>query len=91
MKNYSPQYFMVTVNGLPMFRGYMSRARAEAKAEKWQGSYAGNRGLLKHKDRGDWVEVKRDYEYEREYNERLEVAQHGNPQRYAIQHEPGAL
>lgn len=87
MKNYSPVYWMVTVNGLPMFRGYQDKRKAEKKAEVWQGSHAGNRGLLKHKDRGDWVEVKRDLDYEREYNERLDEAQRGNPQRYIIQHE----
>ena len=90
-KNYSPIYWMVTVNGHPMFRGFQDKRKAEQKAEKWQGSHAGNRGLLKHKDLGDWVEVKRDFEYEKDYNERLDEAQRGNPQRYVIQHEPGGL
>ena len=90
-KNYSPVYWMVCVNGIPMFRGYQSKEKADAKAERWQGSHSGNRGLLKHKDRGDWVEVKRDRAYENEYNERLDEAQRGNPQRYVIQHEPGGL
>lgn len=56
-------------------------------AERWQGSHSGNRGLLKHKDRGDYVEVRRDYEREREINERIEQAHLGNPQKLTIQYD----
>ena len=86
-KNLSPPFFMVVVNGVPMFRGYRNKAEADAKAEKWQGSYAEHRGLLKHKDKGDWVEVRRDYESEREYNERVDDMQRGNPQRIVVQYD----
>jgi hypothetical protein len=61
----------------------MTRRDAEAMADRWQGrhgGYRGGQGLLKHKDRGDWVEVKRDRDAEREFDERLKVAKAGKPQ-----------
>lgn len=63
-----PEYWAVTVNGAVLFKG-LSRKQAEAKAEKWQGKrYKG--GLLKHKDYGDHVEIKRDVDTERDFDKR---------------------
>ena len=78
-----PERYRVVLNGVTLFKN-MSRAEAEAKAEKWQGSHAGNRGLLKHKDRGDYVEVKRDHESERDFDEMYERLKDGQPQRYNV-------
>jgi hypothetical protein len=86
-RSVSPPRWMVTLNGVPLFRGFLSEEAARRKAEIWQGSHTEHRGLLKHKDRGDWVEVKRDYAAEREYDERVDAAQRGNRQIYTIQHE----
>lgn len=85
-KDASPQYYMVTLNGVPL-RRCMRKVDADAMAERWQGSHAGSKGLLRHKDRGDWVEVKRDLESERDYNNRLDEAQRGNPQRLVVQYD----
>lgn len=76
---------MVLINGVP-FRKGLTKGEAEAMAERWQGSHAEHKGLLKHKDRGDWVEVRRDHASEREIDERMDEAQRGNPQRYIIQY-----
>lgn len=87
MKDTGIKYYMVTLNGVPFKRGFagdLGRQRAEQVAERWQGSHSGNKGLLKIKDRGDYVEVKRDYEREREYAERIDEAQRGNPQKIKI-------
>lgn len=74
-----PQYWAVTVNGTILFKG-LSRAAAEAKAEKWQGSrYKG--GLLKHKDFGDHVEIRRDVETERDFDARYADFKANKPQR----------
>ena len=83
---HTPEAYMVTLNGVPLKRG-LRKEEADAMAERWQGSHSGNKGLLKHKDRGDWVEVKRDYAFERETKERIDEAMRGNPQRFVIQHE----
>ena len=75
-----PEYWAVTVNGTILFKGFKHRKEAEAKAEKWQGSrYKG--GLLKHKDYGDHVEVIRDKESERDFDERYATFKAGKPQR----------
>lgn len=76
-----PQFFQVTLNGHPL-KKRMSKAEAEAMAERWQGTHANGRGLLKHKDRGDWVEVSRDAQSEREFDEMYDTLKRGNPQRY---------
>lgn len=77
-----PQFWMVVINGTQVVKKAMtSRAEAEAMAERWQGSHSGNRGLLKHKDRGDYVEVKRDVQAEKEWAERVDAMKRGNPQR----------
>ena len=74
-----PIYYKVTVNGTPLFKG-LTLKQAEAKAEKWQGSrYKG--GLLKHKDYGDHVEVSRDREAEKQFDELYETYKAGKPQR----------
>ena len=74
-----PEYWMVTVNGTPLFKG-LNRKQAEAKAEKWQGQrYKG--GLLKHKDYGDHVEIKRDTLSEREFDTLYDTYKAGKPQR----------
>lgn len=73
---------MVTLNGIPV-RKNMNRREADDMAARWQGShcdYNGSSGLLKIKDRGDWLEVKRDTESERELATRLAEAKAGNLQ-----------
>jgi hypothetical protein len=66
--------------------GVAGKRTADQMAERWQGSHSQGKGLLKHKDRGDYVEVKRDYEMEKDYAERVDTAQRGNPQRVVMQH-----
>ncbi len=74
-----PEYWAVTVNGTILFKG-LSKPAAEAKAEKWQGQrYKG--GLLKHKDFGDHVEIRRDTETEKDFDQRYETWKAGKPQR----------
>ena len=75
-------YWQVTLNGVAL-RKWMTRAEADAFAERWQGSaggYRGSSGLLKHKDRGDHVEVKPDVQANREFDERYKVAKAKEPQ-----------
>lgn len=79
-------WYMVTLNGVPLKR-WMTRAEAEAMAERWQGShgsYHGASGLLKQKDRGDHVEVKEDREANRETNERYREMKAGNLQKIMV-------
>lgn len=71
---------MVTLNGVPLFKGFTSRKQAEAKAEKWQGERY-KRGLLKHGDKGDHVEVKHDKQMEKEFDDRYDTWKAGKPQR----------
>lgn len=77
-----PQFWMVTLNGHPLKKRIASKAEADAMSERWQGQHANGRGLLKHKDRGDWVETKRDYDAERDFDEMYDTLKRGNPQRY---------
>ena len=75
-----PTYWMVTLNGVPLFKGIKDRKEAEAKAERWQGTrYKG--GLLKHKDFGDHVEVKHDKQTEKDFDERYADLKSGKYQR----------
>ena len=74
-----PQFYKVTLNGHPLRLG-MTRAEADAMAQRWQGSHANGSGLLKIKDRGDWVEVKRDHDAERDWDERYARAKAGDRQ-----------
>lgn len=78
------EIYMVTLNGYPLKR-WMTKKDAEAMAERWQGSHSGNQGLLKHKDRGDWVEVKRDTQAEKEFAERYKTFKAGDPQTITMQ------
>lgn len=76
----------VTLNGVTV-KKMMPRAEADAMAERWQGShssYGGSSGLLRIKDRGDHVEVKRDYESEREIEDRIKVWKAGDRQKITI-------
>lgn len=76
------ELYMVTVNGVPLKR-FLDKQEANAMAERWQGQhggYHGGQGLLKHKDRGDWVEVKRDTDAEKEVLERYRAALSGDRQ-----------
>lgn len=77
-----PIFWQVTLNGHPLKKRMASKQEAEAMAERWQGTHANGRGLLKHKDRGDWVEVKRDVASEREFDDMYDTYKRGNPQRY---------
>ena len=82
-------FYAVFLNGRIFRRGFMGEAgkrNADAMAERWQGSHSGGRGLLKHKDRGDYVEVKRDYAMEQDYAERVDRAQRGHPQQVVVQY-----
>lgn len=81
------EIYMVTVNGVPLKR-WMTKGEADAMAERWQGQYSGysgGQGLLKHKDRGDWVEVKRDHLAEKEFGERYKTFKAGDPQTVVYQ------
>jgi hypothetical protein len=81
------EVYMVTVNGVP-FKRWMSKSEAYAFAERWQGQhggYRGGQGLLKHKDRGDHVEAKRDIEAEKEMLERYKTFKAGDPQTVVYQ------
>lgn len=89
-KDTGVRFYMVTINGVPYRRGFageIGKREAEKMAERWQGSHSGNKGLLKHKDRGDYVETKRDYEMEADYAHRLDEAQRGNPQKMTVQYD----
>lgn len=89
-KDHGVKFYKVTINGTILRRGFIGEAgrhTAEQMAERWQGSHSQGKGLLKHKDRGDYAECKRDYEMERDYAERLDVAQRGNPQRIVAEYD----
>ena len=80
-------FFMVTLNGVPLKR-WLSRKEADAMAERWQGSHGGYRGgsgLLKIKDKGDWVQVKEDRESDKEFEARYRDMKAGRPQTVTYQ------
>lgn len=82
-------FYAMLINGVMYRRGFMGprgKHEVERMAERWQGSHSQGKGLLKHKDRGDYVEVRRDYEMEKDYDERIDTAQRDNPQRIIMQH-----
>lgn len=82
-----PEYYMVTLNGVPL-RKWLSLKEAQAVAERWQGkhsAYEGGYGLLKTKDRGDWVEVKPDVQANKEFEERYKTYKAGDPQTVVYQ------
>lgn len=97
LKIHPPECWMVTINGVkfkgPYF-GASGRREAEGVAEYFQGhssSYGGHRrgGFLKHRDRGQHVEVKRDRDAEERWRFRTDEANRGNPQRTYVEHEAG--
>lgn len=80
-------YYMVTLNGVPLKR-WMPKEEAYAMAARWQGShasYGGASGLLKTKDRGDWVEVKVDHAANKEFEDRWKTFKAGDPQTIIMQ------
>ena len=79
---------MVTWNGRPLRRGLLSIAEANAFAERWQGKLH-HSGMLKHADRKDYFEVKRDVDDERDFDERYDVMQRGGRQRVIAQYRVG--
>lgn len=72
-------FWMVTLNGSPL-RRRMTKRDAEAMAERWQGERY-RKGLLKHADKGDHVEVKEDVASILEFNEQYGRFKEGLPQR----------
>ena len=88
-KDLGVYFYAVYINGKIFRRGFIGtpgKREAERMAERWQGSHSQGKGLLKHKDKGDYVEVRRDYEMERDYADRVDVAQRGNPQRIVAEY-----
>jgi len=91
--------WMVTLNGRKFkgpFFGPKGREEANREAEFFQGnsqSINGRQrgGLLKHRDRGQHLEVKRDRESEERWKVRLDDARQGKPQKYYVDHAPGEL
>ena len=82
--------YKVTLNGMTLRAGFLGDSghrEALAMAERWQGSHSQGKGLLKHKDRGDYVEVKRDYGMEQEYADRYDAAQRGNRQTLTVKYD----
>ena len=74
-----PAYYEVTINGVSLFKG-LTLTEARARAERWQGTrYKG--GLLKHKDYGDHVEVRRDKVTEKDFDDRYADLKAGKYQR----------
>lgn len=89
-KDTGVHFYKVMLNGVVLRKGFMGQTgkhEAERMAERWQGSHSQGKGLLKHKDKGDYVEVRRDYEDEKDYAERIDVAQRGNPQRIVMEYD----
>ena len=89
-KDLGVRFYCVTLNGVILRRGFMGTAgfhEAERMAERWQGSHSHGKGLLKHKDKGDYVEVRRDPEMEHDYAGRVDQAQRGNPQQIVVQYD----
>ena len=89
-KDHGVKFWCVKINGTILRRGFMGETgerEAHAMAERWQGSHSQGRGLLKHKDRGDYAEAVRDYAMERDYADRLDEAQRGNPQRIVAEYD----
>lgn len=74
-----PTFYQVTLNGHPI-KCRLERGEAEAMAERFQGSHARNLGLLKHKDRGDYVEVSVDQDSGRDFDRAYESFKKGKAQ-----------
>ena len=75
-----PIYYQVTLNGVPLRKGFTSKRQAEAMAERWQGEKY-KRGLLKHADKGDHVEVSIDRDTGRDFDDRYADLKAGKYQR----------
>ena len=73
-----PEFYKVTWNRHAL-KKRMNKADAFAMAERWQGERY-RKGLLKGGDKGDWVEVARDTESEREFDEMYYALKIGKPQ-----------
>lgn len=73
-----PEFWKVTWNKHAL-KKRMRKDEAYAMAERWQGERY-RKGLLKGGDKGDWVEVKRDTESEREFDEMYADLKFGKPQ-----------
>ena len=70
----------VYLNGQIFRGGFSTRQAADVFAERWQ------RGLCKHKDMKDHVEVKKDTEKVKEMNQRYDDMKRGNPQKINVYH-----
>lgn len=84
---YGLQYWVVLWDGKPFQKGFVGeqgRKDAEAFAERWQGQRYKS-GMLKHGDKKDYFEVKRDYQAEKELLARLDEQKRGNPQKIIMQ------
>lgn len=73
-----PRYYTMTINGVPFKKGVPEAQlpALERKAEEWQ------RGLLKHKDKRDYVEIREDREAAKEFDEVYDTYKRGDPQTY---------
>ncbi len=78
---------MVTWNGRPFKRG-LTQVQAESFANRWQGKLH-HSGMMKHTDKGDYFEAKRDLQEERDFDERYDVMQRGGRQRVIAQYRIG--
>lgn len=79
--------WMVTWDGKPFrkgFQGESGKREAHAMAERWQGERYRS-GMLKHGDKLDYFEVKRDTAAEKELAERAYDLKMGKPQRVIMQ------
>ena len=83
-KKVSPQFWKVIWNGQTLFGGLASKAEAYARAEKWQGTRS--RGLLKHGDKKDYIEVVEDRKEMRNFDDRWDEAKRGNGGRVIFEH-----
>ena len=71
-----PRYFTMTINGVPFKKGVPESQlpALERKCEEWQ------RGLAKHKDLRDYVEIREDRDAAKEFDEMYDTLKRGNPQ-----------
>ena len=73
-----PEWYMVTMDGHPL-RLRMTQKEAYAMAERWQGSKYKS-GLMKHGDKGDWIEVKKDHISQTAFDEDYDRMKRGSLQ-----------
>ena len=79
MALFGDEIWSVWVNGVK-YKGDLTRARAEAIAERHQN------GLLKHRDTRTHVEIRRDKDLIRETDEMYKRAKRGDMQQYQYSH-----